>query len=350
MPTFCRHNRFIERCPICSKTLPGNEPVARSSGSARSGAGARQGGAAASSRRLRGDIRVRREGRAVEDGYSSELVPGLRASADAGRLAAEIDFAAGRLAALAAAPPGLYGEAARLGRAGELERASWICMVTAYMCPVEQGDPFASIRTVLAVTPGPEMLPRELGALLDEAELGPRSSHRRGRGAATLDAYVQWLARNGGTQAAAFGGDPGWTPQRRFARVYERLALAGLTRAGRYELLVSLGRLGLYEMRPDALHLLASHGQRDDAATAGAKRVFGIGDPLLLERRAAALAAAVAIPIETLDLALANWHGPERATMGFVGGQGGESELGEPPVGTGAAAALGVQGDAPDSA
>ena len=24
MPTFCRHNRFIERCPICSKTLPGS--------------------------------------------------------------------------------------------------------------------------------------------------------------------------------------------------------------------------------------------------------------------------------------------------------------------------------------
>ncbi len=26
MPTFCRHNRFIERCPICSKTLPGSAP------------------------------------------------------------------------------------------------------------------------------------------------------------------------------------------------------------------------------------------------------------------------------------------------------------------------------------
>ena len=27
MPTFCRHNRFIERCPICSRTLPGAAPA-----------------------------------------------------------------------------------------------------------------------------------------------------------------------------------------------------------------------------------------------------------------------------------------------------------------------------------
>ena len=45
--------------------------------------------------------------------------------------------------------------------------------------------------------------------------------------------------------------------------------------------------------------------------------MFGIGDPLLLERRAAALAEAIAVPIEALDLALANWHSPERATLGF---------------------------------
>ena len=45
--------------------------------------------------------------------------------------------------------------------------------------------------------------------------------------------------------------------------------------------------------------------------------MFGIGDPLLLERRAGALAQAVAVPIEALDLALANWHAGERATLGF---------------------------------
>ena len=57
-----------------------------------------------------------------------------------------------------------------------------------------------------------------------------------------------------------------------------------------------------------------------DLTTLAAKRVFAIGDPLNLERRARALAEAIAVPIETLDLALANWSPPapgRRATLGF---------------------------------
>src|SRR4030088_2120680 len=112
MPTFCRHNRFIERCPICSKTLPGNEPADAPS---RPRGATRAGGGQASPRRGRGEgLRVRREGRAGEDGYRSDLLPGLRASADARRLAEEIAFSSGRLAALAAQPPGLYAEARAL--------------------------------------------------------------------------------------------------------------------------------------------------------------------------------------------------------------------------------------------
>jgi hypothetical protein len=48
-----------------------------------------------------------------------------------------------------------------------------------------------------------------------------------------------------------------------------------------------------------------------------AKRVFAIGEPLHLERRSTALAEAVSVPIETLDLALANWGAGERAKLGF---------------------------------
>jgi hypothetical protein len=55
----------------------------------------------------------------------------------------------------------------------------------------------------------------------------------------------------------------------------------------------------------------------EDATTLAAKRVFGIGDPLLLERRAAALAQVMLVPVETLDLALFNWAAPQRATLGF---------------------------------
>ena len=87
---------------------------------------------------------------------------------------------------------------------------------------------------------------------------------------------------------------------------------------GRYDLLVTLGRLGLYEMRADSLHLTgASDAHSGDLTTLAAKRVFAIGDPLLLERRARALAEAISVPIETLDLALANWGRPgTRATLG----------------------------------
>ncbi len=64
----------------------------------------------------------------------------------------------------------------------------------------------------------------------------------------------------------------------------------------------------------------ASAGRRgragEDLALAGAKRVFAIGDPLLLERRAGALAGALEVPVEALDLALANWQAGERATLG----------------------------------
>jgi hypothetical protein len=148
-----------------------------------------------------------------------------------------------------------------------------------------------------------------------------------------LLAYAHWAARGGRSaaapgdavrapdaagQRAAFTGDPGWSGERRFDRVYERLALPGLTRAARYDLLVTLGRLGIYSLEPQRLYLGAAHGVREeDPTTAGAKRVFGIADPQLLERRAVALADGAGVPLESLDLALANWLGPQRATVGI---------------------------------
>jgi hypothetical protein len=323
MPTFCRHNRFIERCPICSRTLPGNESSSGRSTRAKSPTRERSGGEATRRRRARGEgVRIQREGRAEDDGYRSELVPGLRASADALRLTHEIGFSAGRLLALAAQPPGLYGEARALADQ-DLERATWICFLVSYLGPLEDGDPFAGIRMALATPPG--ALPD-----LDGVPLGPSSSHDPARGAETLLAYRQWVARGGranvpaqatpaqGTQAAAFTGDPAWSPERRFERVFERLALPGFARMARYELLVTLGRLGLYELTPDSLHLAGARGlSSEDLTTLAAKRVFGIGDPLVLERRAQALAEAAAVPIETLDLALANWQSPQPVTLGF---------------------------------
>ncbi len=323
MPTFCRHGRFLERCPICSKTLPGATPAGGSSGtgakrrSSSSSAGARGGGVARARRggAHAGSLRVRRQERAVEDGYSSPLLPGVRASADAARLAEELAFSQGRLLALAGTPgagtlPDLYAELRSLVASGELERASWLCFLTAYLCPLEGAEPFAGIRR--AAGNGPDEL-----SDLSEVPLGPRTSHDPARGMATVQAYRAWYGQ-AGSQAAAFVGDSGWSPIRRFERLFERLALPGLTRAARYELLVLLGALGLFELEADSLHLSAARaGGREDSTMLAAKRLFAIGDPLLLERRARALAEAIPLPLAALELALANWQADERASLGF---------------------------------
>ena len=46
--------------------------------------------------------------------------------------------------------------------------------------------------------------------------------------------------------------------------------------------------------------------------------MFGIADPLLIDRRAAALAEACEVPLEALDLGLYNWQrgAEDRATFG----------------------------------
>ena len=253
---------------------------------------------------------VRREGRASDDGYRSELLPGLRASADAHRLADEIGFSAGRLRVLASAPPDLYGEIRALADE-DLEQATWACVLTAYLCPLEGEAPFAGIRLALSED-------RETLADLREVPLGPRTCHDRARGPETLVAYRRWIAQASSARLA-FTGDQGWSAQRRFERLFERLALPGFARRGRYELLVMLGRLGLYELQPDSLNLAGGRGaSASDLATVAAKRVFAIGDPLHLERRSAAFAQAVSVPIEALDVALANWGARERATLGFA--------------------------------
>ncbi|HEY4450835.1 MAG TPA: hypothetical protein VGN13_04480, partial [Solirubrobacteraceae bacterium] len=278
MPTFCRHNRFVDRCPICSKTLPGNEPAAATP-RGRAGVARRSGEAGV--RRSRGQgLHVRREGRAVEDGYRSVLAPGLRASADAERLASEIAFSSARLAGLALDPQGSYLRAREAAADGDIERATWACFLLAYLSPAEGEEPFAAVETVLEAAPSPSPLGAELDPLLDGLTLGPRSSHRQGSGARTLRAYAQWAERSGGTagQRAVFTGDHAWPPDRRFARIFERLALPGLTRPARYEMLVTLGRLGLYELRADSLQLASADGE--DTTALAAKRVFGIGDPL----------------------------------------------------------------------
>ena len=297
-PSFCRHNRFIEHCPICR---PKPAPPGPASKRAASGAAPVRSRAAGARTGRAGAVRVRQMVQAADDGFRSDLAIGLKASADAERLADELAFAAARLAELAADPPGVYAE---IGAETDADEALWLAFLTAYLQPTQDDDPFAGIRAAHVPWASGEM--PDIGVAR-----GPRSSHDPAAGERTVLAYRAWAQRSDG-QKAAFAGETSWTPERRFDRLFERLALPGFTRAGRYELLVSLGRLGVADLRPSVLQFT------DDATTTAAKRVFGIGDRLLLERRARDLADAVELPIEALDLALHNWGAAAatRATMG----------------------------------
>jgi len=245
---------------------------------------------------------VRRVARGSDDGYRSPVLFGLKSSSDASRLAEELAFAEHRLRRLEQDPPGLYAQVAD-ATAGVDER-TWLAFLIAYLCPLEEEDPFSEIERVRTTWASGEL------PALDDVRCGPRTAHDPSRGARTLEAYRTWASR-AGSQAAAFTGDEAWPPERRFARAYERLSL--LPRDARYDLLLTLGRLGVYDLQAASLAL----GGANDV-TVGAKRAFGIGDPLLLERRAADLAQACALPIEALDLGLYNWQRGERATMGLA--------------------------------
>ncbi len=233
------------------------------------------------------------------------LVPGLKSSHEAERLAEELAFAKARLGQLEHGPPGLYAEVA--DPAGDIEERTWLAFLIAYLGPLEDvEDPFAAIRSVRTSWASGQL------PSLDEVSTGPRSAHNPGSGSATLEAYRRWAGR-AGSQAAAFRGDGGWTAERRFGRDFERLALPGLHRGARFELLVTLGRTGVFELRAG---LLALGGP--DEVTVAAKRAFGIGDVMLLERRAAQLAQAAELSLESFDLGLYNWERGQRATAGMA--------------------------------
>jgi hypothetical protein len=256
---------------------------------------------------------VRRLERGADDGYRSPLLPGMKSSIDAERLAEEIAYAAGRLIRLGEDPPGLYAEVSD-GDA-DIEERTWLAFLIAYVCPLDASDPFGPLREARTSWASGQ------SPALDQIETGPRTAHDPARGSRTVDAYRTWAGRTG-SQAGAFSGDAAWTPERRFARAFERLALPGLHRDARFDLLVTLGQLGVYELRAGSLQFGG-----DNEVTRAAKRALGIGDVLLLERRASELAAGCGVPLAALDLALYNWERGERATLGLGLDSGPDDEL-----------------------
>ena len=315
MPSFCRHNRLIQNCTICSKeqNVAMRPIVTGGSGtherpertSADTGGPARQRAARpakVSAKSGTGGVRVRRLARGADDGFQSHLLPGLRSSEDAQRLAEEVAFAVARLEAIGEGSASLWQ---RLRDATvDSEERSWLAFLIAYIGPLNSETPFASIEAVATSWVS--------GAdpAWDEVEPGPRTAFDRERCEVTVGAYRAW-AQRAGSQAAAFVGESSWTAERRFERAFERLALPGLGRDARFELLALLGSAGVHELRAGRLELSG-----ENEATWAAKRALGIGDPLLLERRASDLAAACGVPLAALDLAFHNWGSGTRVRAG----------------------------------
>jgi len=203
---------------------------------------------------------------------------------------------------LAADPPGLWAEVAA---DPDAEEAIWLAFLISLLGPLEGDDPWA------AITASRSLWPEESAVPPADVQTGPRGSYDAARGAATIAGYRAWVGR-AGSQAAALGGEAAWTPERRFARAFERLALPGLHRGARFDFLATVGAVGRVEMTPAALGFTGG----GDATVVGAKRAFGIGDPMLLERRAAGLAEAAEVPLAALDLALASWESGTRIHAG----------------------------------
>lgn len=170
---------------------------------------------------------TRRLARATEDGYRNDLVPGVKATADAERLAAALAVATAEL---------------------------------------QEREP------------------------LDLAQAAQRAF-------GDAEAIAAWRPP---------GPNASWTPERRFARWFDRLRLPGVTRAQRFAFLVALGPTQDLEAGE-----LFFDVKGEDAATLAAKRALSSGDALLLERRARALADATGVPIAALDRGLTLWDGAE---------------------------------------
>lgn len=269
--------------------------VERRPSRAESGGGART---RAPRKSVSSGMTVRRMARAADDGYEHDLVPGLRSSVDAGRLADELAFSAARVRELSEAPPGLYGEVAS---AADREEAAWLTFLIAYLSPLSGDDPWAGVSAARTTWASGE-IPN-----LDGVATGPRTASDPRRGTAALEAYRTWAERLGG-QVSALAGEESWTLQHRYDRAFERLGLPGFGRPQRVEFLVLAHHLGIVELDPWTLHLSAA--TPTDPVGLAAKRLLGIGDPVLLQRRQRELAHGVDVPVEALDLAFYNWNSP----------------------------------------
>src|SRR3954467_12869515 len=121
---FCRHNRLTTKCAICSREI---EEQIRSKSPVRH-VQVRKPGATSTPRSKATTtnpkrVVTRQLQRAADDGYRNPLVPGLKATADAERLAGALTAAVERLE-----PPGPYPA---IAAEPNLEQATWLAFLIA---------------------------------------------------------------------------------------------------------------------------------------------------------------------------------------------------------------------------
>ena len=153
-----------------------------------------------------------------------------------------------RLDTLAADPPGLYAEVA--DPAGDLEERTWLAFLIAYLGPLD-GDAPVRRRSTRCAPPGPRASrptsTTSPPARAPSHDAGPRHAHARGL--PRLGARVR-LA--GGRVRRRRGVDAGAAVR---PRVRAARRCPGLIAAPRFDLLATLGRLGVYELQAGALGL-----------------------------------------------------------------------------------------------
>ena len=316
MPTFCRHGRFEASCAICRQEKAKAEPktvTPRSKGTAaRRPAGSTNSGSTPSSRSRR--LVTAKLQRAADDGFRSELLPGVRSTADILTLADELTAAEARLASYGTPAAGPWAPIAEL--AGEPHRAFVAALAVAVAAPDTAAGSVATAEAALAALQATDASLESLDAIGGATEAqsiisaGPRGPRGHDAAAIALAAPAQLAQRSGGNLESALAGEAAWSPERRFARLFDRLALRGLPRAVRFDLLVALGRSGALPVKADALHL------GSDQVTDAAKRLFAVADVALLERRAAALVDATGVGFDALELALWNIAGADAGAGG----------------------------------
>ncbi|WP_320672745.1 hypothetical protein [Patulibacter defluvii] len=312
---FCRHGRREDLCPICARekkkrTAPAGGGASRAPRSSVARPPQAVAEARASARKPGSGVRVRKLARHADDGWRSELLPGVVSSRDALELCRQLVRAQARLTRLAQDPLGPYATAAELAGGDEAarEQATWLLFQVAYYGPVEGEHAFVELARLSVGWDEP--LPDE--ETLRTARIGPRGAHEHDRGPRTLQAYREWAARSGGQLAGLQGGRVAQPDAaRRFDAAFRALSLPGFGRGPRFEFLLSLAGAGLLDAAPWSL--LLDPGR--DPVTVAAKRAVRTDDGVLLQRRIGALAREIDLPIAAFDLGLRNWDAQPKARL-----------------------------------